>query len=223
MAARSPGPERKPRRPKGPRLALTTAGLQALIRCVDRLGEPDHIGPDGLALTWSEPGAVLILTPDRERCVLRDDQDEAFFELFGWCLYHRLEVDLLAPEEFDGGVGQEEGPEIRAHAVTFAHLSPEDVAAFREVVRGRGGLCLSDREFHGRDGPGEDPGGWPENTGILVVHGPVGTAPRARRAGAAPEGRTVTLFARNAEWLRTTAEALRKLVESHGAGGRNVQ
>ena len=107
----------------------------------------------------------------------------------------------------------------RPGAVTFTHLSPQDIDAFRDVVRGRGGLRISDREFHGEGGPGEDVGRWPE-TGILVVHEPV----RERSTGGAdPAARTATLRARNEDWLRTTAEALRTLGGSHGAGGRNVQ
>lgn len=121
-------------------------------------------------------------------------------------------------EGFERGAGLGGEPQ----AVTFTGLSAQDIDAFRDVVRGRGGLCTSDREFHGKGGPGEDPVGWP-GTGILVVHDPAGAGPRARRGGAAPEPRNVTLYARNEEWLRTTAEALRTLVESHGAGGRNVQ
>jgi hypothetical protein len=138
--------------------------------------------------------------------------------LLGWCVYHRIEMDLLTPEEFDGGLDRDAGPGDRPEAVTFTRLSPQDIDSFRDVVRGRGGLCMSDREFHGKDGPEEEVGDWPD-TGILVVYEPA----EASRGDAGPATRNVTLYARNEEWLRTTAEALRKLVESHGRQGRNVQ
>ena len=219
MARKPQGPGAAHRRPKAPRVTLTTKGLHTLIYFSDKLGYPDHVSPDGLVLAWPEAGAILILIPGRERCALRDAPDEAFFELLGWCAYHRVEVDLLTPKRFDGGLDRDTCAVDRPGAVTFTHLSPQDIDAFRDVVRGRGGLRISDREFHGEGGPGEDVGRWPE-TGILVVHEPV----RERSTGGAdPAARTATLRARNEDWLRTTAEALRTLGGSHGAGGRNVQ
>ena len=106
--ARKPPEQEKPRRPKEPRVTLTAAGLHALIYFVDRLGQPDEIGPGDLVFVWFDAGAILVLIPDHVRCALRDSHDDTFFELFGWCAYHRVEVDVLSPEEFDEDADQDE-------------------------------------------------------------------------------------------------------------------
>lgn len=212
----------KPRRPKDPRVTMTATGLHALIYFVDRLGNPDEIGPGNLVLVWFEAGVILILIPDHERCALRDNHGDTFFELFGWCAYHRVEVDVLSPEEFDEDAGQDEHVNGSIQAATFTQLSPEDVAAFQDVVQGRGGVCMSDRKFHAKGGPEENPEAWPD-TGIFVVHQPVSEGSAMPRGGADLMSRTATLYARNQNWLRTTVEALRTLVESHGPGGRKMQ
>ena len=180
MAKKPSKPERTASRPKEPRVTLTATGLHALMYFVDRLGQPDQIGPGSLVFVWLEAGVILIAVPDHERCALRDGHDDTFFELFGWCAYHQLEVDLLSPEEFDEGSDQDGTFEGRIEAATFTHLSPDDIAAFQDVVRGRGGLCMSDRKFHGKDGPGENPDEWPD-TGILVVYEPAGEGSAAQQ------------------------------------------
>jgi hypothetical protein len=222
MAKKQPKLEGTPHRPKEPRVTLTATGLHALMYFVDRLGQADQIGPGSLVFMWLEAGAILIATPDHERCALRDDHDDTFFELFGWCVYHRLEVDLLSPEEFDEGSDQDGAFEGRSETATFTHLSPDDIAAFQDVVRGRGGLCMSDRKFHGKDGPGENPDEWLD-TGILVIYEPAGEGSAAQRSGADLTTRNATLYAQNKDWLRTTVEALRTLVESQNPDGRKVQ
>jgi hypothetical protein len=222
MAKKPPKPERSARRPKEPRVTLTATGLHALIYFVDRLGHPDEIGPGNLVLVWFEAGAILILIPDHERCALRGDHDDTFFELFGWCAYHRVEVDVLSPEEFDEDADQDEQVESKIQAATFTQLSPEDVAAFQDVVQGRGGVCMSDRKFHAKGGPEENPEGWPD-TGILVVYQSVSEGSASQRSDADLTPRNATLYARNEEWLRTTVEALRTLVESYGPGGQKMQ
>ena len=222
MAKKPSKPEQTQPRPKPPRVTMTTAGLLTLIYFVDRLGRPDEIAPDSLVFAWPEAGAILITDPDHERCALREDHDDTFFELFGWCAYHHVEVDLLTPDEFEAGADRDEGFEGHTAAATFTHLSPDDVTAFQDVVRGRGGLCMSDRSFHGKDGPEKNPDEWPD-TGILVVHQSAGEGAAAQMSGPDPSPRSATLYARNQEWLRTTIEALRKLVENHSPNGRNVQ
>jgi hypothetical protein len=222
MARKPPKPERTARQPKEPRVTMTTTGLHTLLYFVDRLGQPDEIASDSLVFVWSEAGAILITAPDHERCALRDEHDDTFFELFGWCAYHRIEVDLLSPEEFEEGFDHDGGVEGRVEAATFTHLLPDDIAAFQDVVRGRSGVCMSEREFHGKDGPEENPDEWPD-TGILVVYQPAGKGSAPRRDDADLTTRNATLYARNKEWLRTTVEALRTLVESHSPDGRKVQ
>ena len=133
MAKKPSKPERAPRPPREPRVTLTATGLHALLHFTDRLGHPDQLSPAGPVFAWPAAGAILVLTPGRERCALRDDRDEAFFELLGWCVYHRIELDLLAPEEFDEGFGADEDAEDRAHAVTFRDLSPEDIKRHPEL------------------------------------------------------------------------------------------
>jgi hypothetical protein len=220
--ARKPPEQGKPRRPKEPRVTMTATGLHALIYFVDRLGNPDEIGPGNLVLVWFEAGVILILIPDHERCALRDSHDDTFFELFGWCAYHRLEVDVLSPEQFDVDADHEGQVEGRIQAATFTQLSPENVAAFQDVVQGRGGVCMSDRKFHAKDGPEENPEDWPD-TGILVLYQSASEGSASQRSGADLMPRNATLYARNQEWLRTTVEALRTLVESHGPGGQKMQ
>jgi len=220
--ARKPPEQGKPRRPKEPRVTMTATGLHALIYFVDRLGNPDEIGPGNLVLVWFEAGAILILIPDHERCALRDNHDGTFFELFGWCAYHRVEVDVLSPEEFDEDADQDEHVKGSIQAATFTQLSPEDVAAFQDVVQGRGGVCMSDRKFHAKGGPEENPEAWPD-TGILVVYQPVSEGSASQKSDANLMPRNATLYARNQEWLLTTVEALRTLVESHGPGDGKMQ
>jgi len=222
MAKNPPKSERSPRRGKEPRVTMTTAGLHALIYFIERLGEPDEIGPSSLVFAWFEAGAILIVMPDHERCTLRDDHDDTFFELFGWCVYHRIEVDLLTPDDFEEGANFSENSDDRTEAAAFTQLSPDDVAAFQDVVRGRGGICMSDREFHGKGGADEHPDKWPD-TGILVVYQPAGDGSATQRSGSNLMPRNATLYALNGEWLRTTAAALRTLVASHDPDGRKVQ
>jgi hypothetical protein len=222
MAKNPPKSERSPRREKEPRVSMTTAGLHALTYFVDRLGQPDEIGPSSLVFAWFEAGAILILEPDHERCTLRDDHDDTFFELFGWCVYHRIEVDLLTPDDFDEGSNLDENSDDGTETATFTQLSPDDVAAFQDVVRGRGGVCMSGHEFHGKGGPDEHPDEWPD-TGILVVYQPAGEGSVTQKSGVDLMPRNATLYAHNSEWLRTTVEALRTLVESPGPDGRKVQ
>ena len=221
MARKSPE-QGKPRRPQEPRVTLTATGLHALIYFVDRLGHPDEIGPGNLVLVWFEAGAILILIPDHERCALRDSHDDTFFELFGWCAYHRVEVDVLSSEEFDEDVDHDEYVKSGIQAATFTHLSPEDVAAFQDVVQGRGGVYMSDRKFHAKGGPEENPEAW-QDTGILVVYQPAKEGSASQRGIADLATRNATLYAHNREWLRTTVEALRTLVESHGPGDGKMQ
>ena len=104
----------------------------------------------------------------------------------------------------------------------FTQLSPEDVAAFQDVVQGRGGVCMSDRKFHAKGGPEENPDGWPD-TGIFVVYQPASEGSAVPRGSADMTPRNATLYARNQEWLRTTVEALRTLVESQGPNGQKMQ
>ena len=153
MTKKQPRPERTARRSQDRRVTMTTTGLHTLVYFVDRLGHPDEVDPDSLAFAWSEAGAILIIAPDRERCALRDDHAETFFELFGWCVYHSIEVDLLSPEEFEEGFDSNGAIERRIEAATFANLSAGDVAAFQDVVRRRGGICMPDRKFHDRMAP----------------------------------------------------------------------
>jgi hypothetical protein len=222
MAKKPPKPERSARRPKEPRVTMTATGLHALIYFVDRLGHPDEIGPGDLVFVWLDAGAILIAIPDHERCALRDDHDDTFFELFGWCAYHHIEVDVLSPEEFDEDADQDEHVEGSIQAATFTHLSPEDVAAFQDVVQGRGGICMSDRKFHAKNGPEENPSDWPD-TGILVVYQSDSEGSHVPKGSANLTPRNVTIYAQNKEWLRITVEALRTLVESKGPGGQKMQ
>ena len=111
---------------------------------------------------------------------------------------------------------------VEIQAATFTHLSPDDVAAFQDVVQGRGGVCMSDRKFHAKGGPEENPEGWPD-TGILVVYQSVSEGSASQRSDADLTPRNATLYSRNQEWLRTTVEALRTLAESHGPGDGKMQ
>lgn len=167
--ARKPPEQGKSRQSKEPRITLTATSLHALMYFADRLGQPDQIGPGDLVFVWLDAGAILIAIPDHERCARRDNHDDTFFDLFGWCAYHHVEVDVLSPEEFDEDADRGEHVQNSIQAATFTHLSPEDVAAFQDVVQGRGGICMSDRKFHTKDGPEENPEDWPD-TGILVLY-----------------------------------------------------
>jgi hypothetical protein len=81
---------------------------------------------------------------------------------------------------------------------------------------------MSDRKFHAKNGPEENLDAWPE-TGILVVYQPASEGSAVARGSADLPPRNATLYARNQEWLRTTVEALRTLVESHGPGDGKMQ
>ena len=81
---------------------------------------------------------------------------------------------------------------------------------------------MSDRKFHAKGGPEENPSDWPD-TGILVLYQSASEGSALQRSGADLTPRNATLYARNQEWLRTTVDALRTLVESHGSGGQKMQ
>ena len=62
-----------------------------------------------------------------------------------------------------------------------------------------------------------------DNFGSYVRSLRKATGLTAQKGDADLTARNATLYARNQEWLRTTVEALRTLVESHGPGGQKMQ